>query len=141
MTAWVLVLAGLTAGDGGQVMGAAGEPVGVNFEACAWEGTWQVGDCSPVPVELRRCRLTFGVRGGGEDMRLSSRCTIRPQPNGGIAFTWGGTLFQGTYRLDGSRVIIRLKVMPAGVVLKMPAGVVGTTLGEVLILHPAASKP
>ncbi len=38
MTAWVLVLAGVTAGDGGTGTGAAGELVAVSLEG-RWEGT------------------------------------------------------------------------------------------------------
>ena len=60
MTAWVLVLAGVTAGDGGMRPGAAAEPVRAAPRLdVKWEGGGWVGG-SPVAVWLDGGRLFWG---------------------------------------------------------------------------------
>jgi hypothetical protein len=111
MTAWVLVLAGVTAGDGGVGTRAAGEPIGaVPRLDVKWQGKGLVGS-RPVRVWLGPEKLAWGDG-------VYPECYPWPRfhPDGRI----GGGQF--TYELDRDRLTIR------GGECRF-------------ILHPAARKP
>jgi hypothetical protein len=115
MTALVLVLAGVTAGDGGQGTVAGREAVSVMPRPdVRWEGTGWVDHGLPWYVWLRQGYLG-GVRGSvffGSDL-------VAFKPDGTVVFDFGQV---GTYRLAGDRLVIR-------------------THGLLFILHPAARNP
>jgi hypothetical protein len=121
MTALVLVLAGVTAGDGGTGTGAAREPVqAVPRLDVKWEGQgWVLG--RPVSVQLDRDSLSWW---DDSHVVVYRRPTFHP----------AGRIGRGelTYKLEGDRLTIRvrgLQVFEAG----------GHYNGR-FILHPVARK-
>jgi len=93
MTAWVLVLAGVAAGDGGMRMGAATAPVAVDLGG-RWVGTYEDDGGFPKVAELSRgvlrlwppdltfrCRVT--ARGEGACRGLSCWNPKCPSSSGG----------------------------------------------------------
>jgi hypothetical protein len=80
MTAWVLVLAGVTAGDGGMGTGTAASPVAVELSG-RWVGTYQEEGFKPEPAELDRGVLRVGPN------RMPLRCRFRTQTAGGLQGT------------------------------------------------------
>jgi hypothetical protein len=120
MTAWVLVLAGVTAGDGGMGMGPAREPVwAVPRLDVKWEGEGHVLG-RPVSVRLDRDRLSWG---DGSYVVVYHSPTFHPGGRVG-----GGEL---TYKLEGDRLTIR------GGGLQVAFGHCNCRF----VLHPVARKP
>jgi hypothetical protein len=118
MTGFVLALAGLTCGDGGMGAGAAREPVGINFEACAWEGHWNLCGAD-LQAELHGG--VFRVTAGGQ--HVISFWVVRTGQSGRrLYYQDRGRIVGCTMRLDGDRLTVK-------------AGM------AVLTLKPAASKP
>ena len=121
MTAWVLVLAGVTAGDGGMGMGAAREPVAVHFEG-RWEGTLlRTGWAAPFPcvwdtaARLLRLKDYGALTARAEAGRAGAAAPASPGP--------GEQLVQGVrfHRLDEMVVEARL-LRTAPILLLPPAG-------------------
>jgi hypothetical protein len=132
MTAWVLVLAGVTAGDGGVRTGAAREPVGINFEACAWEGTFQTADGESGRAEWREgvIRLLHPL-GLGRVLPVLARGSAGP-----------GTLEVGPPDGRRGRWYAACREERGGVAVRLVAGNgPGAASWAWLTLHPAARKP
>jgi hypothetical protein len=115
MTAWVLVLAGVTAGDGGQGMGTAREAVSVMPRPdVQWDGTCRDENGLRWHAWLREGHLS---RGSGSVFFGSDLVAFKPD---------GRAVFDlrqvGAYRLEGDRLVIR-------------------THGRLFVLWPAASQP
>jgi hypothetical protein len=115
MTALVLVLAGVTAGDGGMATGAAREAVSVMPRPdVQWEGTCRVAN------GLRwRAWLREGHLGRGRGSVFVGSDLLAFKPDGTVVFDFGQV---GTYRLDGDRLVIR-------------------THGLLFVLRPVARRP
>jgi hypothetical protein len=132
MTAWVLVLAGVTAGDGGVGTGAAREQVAVNTGACAWEGTFRTADGESGRAEWRdRVIRLHHPLGPGRVLPVLARGTAGP-----------GTLEVG--RPDGrkGRWYASCQAERGGVAVRLMAGDGRrATTWAWLTLHPAARKP
>jgi hypothetical protein len=115
MTAWVLVLAGVTAGDGGMRTGAAREVVSAKPRPdVRWEGTCRDENGLRWHAWLREGHLS---RGSGSVFFGSDLVAFKP--DGTAVFAFGQV---GTYRLDGDRLVIR-------------------THGLLFVLRPTAGKP
>jgi hypothetical protein len=133
MTAWVLLLAGVTAGDGGQRMGAATapltEPLRLDFSR-EWEGGLQIGGVT-YPVRLSRGEMTLFLR-----RPVTQPLTLTLSPGGQARGSWGQDRFHGTHRVEGDRLLVRFT--PAD-----PARPAAFTAqgGYVLTLKPAARRP
>ncbi|HZY88716.1 MAG TPA: hypothetical protein VFE78_28085 [Gemmataceae bacterium] len=132
MTALVLVLAGVTAGDGGKQMEAARGPAAVNFEACAWEGTFRTADGESGRAEWRDgvIRLHHPL-GPGRVLPVLARGTAGP-----------GNLEVGHPDDRLGRWYAACRCERSGVAVRLVAGDGPTaTTWAWLTLHPAASKP
>jgi hypothetical protein len=115
MTALVLVLAGVTAGDGGQRLGARSEPVAVMPRPGAeWEGT-----CRDENGLRWHAWLREGHLGRGSGSVIFGSDLVAFKPDGTAVFDFGQV---GAYRLEGDRLVIR-------------------THGQLFVLRPAARKP
>jgi hypothetical protein len=101
MTAWVLVLAGVTAGDGGMGMGAAREPVAVGLDGW-WEGEEEC-QWDTTRVDLRRGVLRVFDRAG--TVKESYRVCFGGKGRVSILDNSGRT-FLGIFRLEGRRLLI-----------------------------------
>jgi hypothetical protein len=115
MTAWVLVLAGVAAGDGVQRMVAGRESVSVMPRPeVQWEGT-----CRDENGLRWRAWLREGHLGRGRGSVFVGSDLVAFKPDGTVLFDFGQV---GTYRLEGDRLVIR-------------------THGLLFVLRPAARKP
>jgi hypothetical protein len=115
MTAWVLVLSGVTAGDGGMGMGAGREAVAVMPRPdVQWEGT-----CRDENDLQWHAWLREGFLGRGRESVIVGSDLVAFKPDGTVVFDFGQV---GTYRLVGDRLVIR-------------------THGQLFVLRPAAGKP
>jgi hypothetical protein len=106
MTGFVLALAGLACGDGGQGVGAAREAVEVSFEGI-WVGTVEVNG-KPLPAKWDNdvggvfwVGPDAGPTGGG---RIANFARSGP---GAIIVTSLGEAYRGTYSFAGDRLILR----------------------------------
>jgi hypothetical protein len=131
MTAWVLLVAGVAAGDGGTGMGAAAapltEPLRLDFSR-EWEGTVQIGrDTESVNLSGGR----MAMRGWGTQ---PFSLTLSP---GGLALgSWGQDRFHGTYKVGGGRLLVCVSPV------EEPRPTACTPRdGVLLTLKPAARKP
>jgi hypothetical protein len=115
MTAWVLVLAGVAAGDSGTGTGAAREVVyAVPRPDVPWEGT-----CRDANGLRWHAWLREGHLGRGSGSVFFGSDLVAFKPDGTVLFDFGQV---GTYRLEGDRLVIR-------------------THGQLFVLRPAARKP
>jgi hypothetical protein len=115
MTALVLVLAGVTAGDGGMGTVAGREAVSVMPRPdVQWEGT-----CRDANGLRWHAWLREGHLGRGSGSVFFGSDLVAFKPGGTAVFDFGQV---GTYRLDGDRLVIR-------------------THGLLFVLRPAARKP
>jgi hypothetical protein len=134
MTAWVLVLAGVTAGDGGMRAGAASapltEPLRLDFSR-DWEGTVQgVGDACPVRLSGRRMTIFSPAGQVVQPFALTLS-------HGGLAVgSWGEGRFHGTYKVEGDRVLICVESIE-----KARPLVCDARYGLLYTLKPAARRP
>jgi hypothetical protein len=106
MMAWVLVLAGVTAGDGGFRAGAASAEVGCTFEG-RWVGTgYQAGTAPYAIADLGGGRLCLRTAGGL--WVPPSRCTLIPEGQGRLRIEWGGGVppSLGIYKVEGRHVYV-----------------------------------
>ena len=100
MTALVLVLAGVTAGDDGQRTGVAREVVyAVPRPDVQWEGT-----CRDANGLRWHAWLREGFLGHGSGSVFFGSDLVAFRPDGTVVFDFGQV---GTYRLDGDRLVIR----------------------------------
>jgi hypothetical protein len=136
MTAFVLVLAGVTAGDGGTGTGAATapltEPLRLDFSQ-DWEGTvHRAPDDDAEPVRLSKGQMTFS--NFGVPVTMPFALTLSP---GGLALaSCGEDRLHGTYKVQGDRLLVC--VLPVG----EPCPTACTPSdGVLLTLKPAARKP
>jgi hypothetical protein len=133
MTALVLVLAGVAAGDGGVRTGAATapltEPLRLDLSR-EWEGTAQVGNVT-CPVRLGRGEMTLFLR-----RPITQPLTLTLSPGGLARGSWGTERLQGTYRVQGGGLLVRLTpIDPARPAALAPGD------GYLLTLKPAARRP
>jgi hypothetical protein len=134
MTALVLVLAGVTAGDPGMGMGAATAPLTDPQRLVSsrdWEGTVQLGRAT-ISVRLRRGEVTtFFPR-----WQSTAPFALTLSPGGLAAGHWGGDRFHGTYKVEGGRLLVCVSSD------KHPRPAACTPHdGYLLTLKPAARKP
>ncbi len=135
MTAWVLVLAGVAAGDGGTGTGAAMAPVASDLGG-RWVGTYHA-----VGRKTQEAELDGGVLRVGPD-RTPARCRFTGRRAAG---TEGAVVLvpeiglgpvPAAYRLDPGRLVIccgRTKALLADFAVTGAAGLI--------VLQPAARKP
>jgi len=115
MTAWVLVLAGVTAGDGGTGTGAAREVVSAMPRPdVRWEGTCRDENSLRWHAWLQEGHLSHG---SGSVFFGSDPVAFKP--DGTVLFDFGQV---ETSRLEGHRLVIR-------------------THGLLFVLRPVARKP
>jgi hypothetical protein len=104
MTALVLALAGLAAGDGGPGTGAATAPLTDPQRLVSsrdWEGTVQLGRAT-ISLRLRRGEVTtFFPR-----WQSTAPFALILLPGGLAAGHWGGDRFHGTYKVQGGRLFV-----------------------------------
>jgi hypothetical protein len=123
MTAWVLVLAGVTAGDGGMGKGAAWEPV---------EVAPKLGDGFQGYIRLpggRVCKAALNGRdfsltrpgGNGRDVTFYD-CTLTASVAGRFRLTWFGNVYQGTALRGRTGVILTLRPAPLKIDPLVPVG-------------------
>jgi hypothetical protein len=101
MTAFVLALAGLAAGDAGPGPGAARAPVGPDF-AGPWEGTYS-GEGVAYTVEVRARELW--VSAGGRPVG-SAPFALVAEGEGLARMELYGVRYHGIYQLGAGRVLI-----------------------------------
>jgi uncharacterized protein (TIGR03067 family) len=134
MTAWVLVLAGVTAGDGGMRAGAATAPLTGPMQldlSRDWEGTVHYSRDDSVPVRLSGGQMTFFA---ATPYTLPCKLTLA---HGGLAFgTCGDDRLHGIYKVDGDRLLICV----TQVTEPRPAAC-SPDRGRLLTLKPAAGRP
>jgi hypothetical protein len=135
MTAWVLVLAGVAAGDGGMGMGAATAPVAVDLG-----GRW-VGTCDPHVGKRMTAELHSGVlRIGSDPTAACYRFPARPAP--GLE---GQALLVANAPVGRMPVIYRLErgrlVICCSLNKEWPKDFNITPTTVLLTLKPAARKP
>jgi hypothetical protein len=135
MTVWVLILAVVTAGDGGQSVGAAWEPVAVHFTG-NWEGVWhsESGD-----IEASMSGGVLRATGPLWD-RLCGRYLLRPDVGGKVIVTWDADrrgVFRGIYKEERGRLVICFSEN-AG---ERPTEFKPGRYVYLLVLKPAARKP
>lgn len=107
MTAFVLALAGLAAGDVGTQAAATAPAYPAPSFVEPFEGTLQFGTLGAFPMKYAKGRLAVRRGDGGE---VSAPCTITSDGPGWALVRWGGTSYRCRYRLhDG-----RLDLVPAG---------------------------
>ncbi len=104
MTAFVLVLAGVAAGDGGQRMGAAREPVAVNLEAGNWHGTRR----SEVWAAYHPCVWSNPARMLVVEGYGAFIAHAVAGESGAALVEMNGTTYRGTYRLRGRNLVLRV---------------------------------
>jgi hypothetical protein len=134
MTAWVLLVAGVTAGDGGKGMGAATapltEPPRLDLSR-EWEGTVHYSRDDSVPVRLSGGQMTFSA---ATPYTLPCKLTLA---HGGLAFgTCGDDSLHGLYKVEGDRLLVCMTAVHE----PRPAAC-GPDHGRLLTLKPAARKP
>jgi hypothetical protein len=95
MTAFVLVLAGVAAGDGGQRTGGGSERVVSTFPR-RWEGTWGY----TVPAQLRDGELSVPAAGWSCLIEMDGRGAVLVRKKAGD-LPW-----PGRYKLEGGRLLI-----------------------------------
>jgi hypothetical protein len=103
MIGMVLVLAGVTAGDGGLRAGAWSEPVAVSLEG-RWEGTLRrEGWADPFPCVWDNTAHLLRL---GDHGALTGRATaVRA---GAAVVEAGGATYRGTYTLRGRTLTLRV---------------------------------
>ncbi len=104
MTAFVLVLAGVAAGDGGQRMGAAGEPVAIRLTG-EWSGICRGDGGKTVEVRLEGGVMRYRYRA---EAPWADAFTCTDLGGGTFLARWrsvSGTSL-GICRLDGERLLL-----------------------------------
>jgi hypothetical protein len=128
----LVLLAGVAAGDGGQRVGAAREPLAVHFEACGWEGRFRTADGESGRAEWRdgAIRLHHPL-GPGRLLPVLARGTAGP-----------GTPEVGPPDGRRGRWYAACRAERGGVTVLLVAGdgPAGATWAW-LTLHPVAGKP
>jgi hypothetical protein len=131
MTAWVLVLAGVAAGDGGTGTGTATAPLTESLRlglSREWVGTAQVVYVT-VPVRLSGGRLA--MRGWA-----TQPFALTLSPGGLARGVWGEDRVHGAYRVRGDCVLVCVTAV------KHPRPTACTASDGVLFtLKPAARQP
>jgi hypothetical protein len=106
MTALVLVLAGVTAGDGGTGTGAGHEAVTVDFSG-RWEGTVSLNCDGPYEVELYQAG--FFIKYADGSFRFEPFAVVS-DGRGRVTAIWGRLICPATYRLQADRLILRVTI-------------------------------
>jgi hypothetical protein len=134
MTAFVLVLAGVTAGDGGMGMGAATAPLTEPLRLDVsrdWEGTVHYSRDDSVPVRLSGGQMTFSAA-----TPYTLPCKLTLTHGGSASGTCGDVRLHGLYKIEGDSLLICM----TQVTEPRPAAC-SPDHGRLLTLKPAARKP
>jgi hypothetical protein len=106
MTALLLVVAGVTAVDGGVRMGTGGAAVTVDFGG-RWRGTVSLNRDGPYQVELSEGGFRINYADGSSRFEPFA---VVSHGRGRATAAWGDLSWPATYRLQGDRLILRVAI-------------------------------
>src|SRR5437868_8738016 len=132
MTAFVLALAGLAAGDAGPGLGAARAPVAPAFGG-EWEGTYSA-EGVVYAVEMRPGRLALSV--GGRPVGEAPFALVR-EGEGLVRMELYKARYHGIYRLEAGRVLVCVTAESGG---PRPRAFQVTSHSILIALRPVGSR-